>query len=203
MANNDKKLRIILASASPRRKEILASMGAVFTVMSADADESSDITSPVELTEHLARIKGEAVLALLKQKGDDGGAVIISADTVVACDGRILGKPHTEDEARDMLSLLSGKTHIVATGIAVTHEGITHTSCSVTKVHVDTIPPSEIEKYIKSGEPFDKAGGYGIQGAFSKWVRGIDGCYFGVVGLPVNLLHTLFKETVGVYPDEI
>lgn len=203
MANDSKKLRIILASASPRRKEILSSMGARFSVMSADADESSDVTSPVELTTHLARIKGEAVLSLLKQRGEDDGAVIISADTVVACDGRILGKPHTAEEARQMLSLLSGRTHEVATGIAVTYEGVTHTDCSVTRVHVDTIPQSEIEKYINTGDPFDKAGGYGIQGEFSKWVRGIDGCYFGVVGLPTNLLNRLFKQTVGVYPDEI
>ena len=203
MINNDKKLRIILASASPRRKEILSSMGIRFSVTSADADESSDITSPVELTEHLARIKGEAVLSLLKERGEDEGAVIISADTVVACDEKILGKPHTAEEARQMLSALSGRTHIVATGIAVTYKGVTHTDCSVTKVSVDTIPQEEIEKYIDSGEPFDKAGGYGIQGKFSKWVRGIDGCYFGVVGLPVNLLNRLFKYTVGVYPDEI
>lgn len=203
MINNDKKLRIILASASPRRKEILSSMGIRFSVTSADADESSDITSPVELTEHLARIKGEAVLSLLKERGEDEGAVIISADTVVACDEKILGKPHTAEEARQMLSALSGRTHIVATGIAVTYKGVTHTDCSVTKVSVDTIPQEEIEKYIDSGEPFDKAGGYGIQGEFSKWVRGIDGCYFGVVGLPVNLLNRLFKYTVGVYPDEI
>lgn len=203
MANDSKKLRIILASASPRRKEILSSMGARFSVISADADESSDVTSPVELTTHLARIKGEAVLSLLKQRGEDDGAVIISADTVVACDGRILGKPHTAEEARQMLSLLSGRTHEVATGIAVTYKGVTHTDCSVTRVHVDTIPQSEIEKYINTGDPFDKAGGYGIQGEFSKWVRGIDGCYFGVVGLPTNLLNRLFKQTVGVYPDEI
>ena len=203
MENKDRSLRIILASASPRRKEILSSMGAKFTVMSTDADESSDITSPEALTEHLARIKGEAVLDILRERGEDGGAIIISADTVVACEGRILGKPRTEMEAREMLSLLSGRTHIVATGIAVTHKGETHTACSVTKVHVDDIPTGEIEKYIRSKDPFDKAGGYGIQGAFSKWVRGIDGCYFGVVGLPVNLLNKLFYDTVGAYPDEI
>ncbi len=203
MTEHDKNRRVILASASPRRKEILEGMGASFTVVTADTDESSDITDPVALTTELARRKGEAVYSLLKERGEDGGAVIISADTVVACDGKILGKPRDESEARDMLTLLSGRTHTVATGIAVISHGATYTDCSVTEVEVDSIPPDEIDKYIKSGEPFDKAGGYGIQGGFSKWIRGIRGCYFGVVGLPTNKLSTLFKKAVGVYPDEL
>ncbi len=195
--------RIVLASASPRRKEILGSMGASFTVISADADESSDISVPEELTVHLARVKGEAVLKFLLKNGEDTGTAVISADTVVACEGQILGKPHTPDEARQMLTLLSGKSHTVCTGIAIAFDGRIYTDCSTTLVHVDDIPPEQIEKYIASGEPFDKAGGYGIQGTFSKWIRGIEGCYFGVVGLPVNLLNDLFKKAVGVYPDEV
>ncbi len=200
---NHGELCIILASASPRRKEILSSMGARFSVLSADADESCDIKDPSELTKHLARIKGEAVLGLLRSQGKDENAVIISADTVVACEGEILGKPADKAQAYEMLSMLSGKAHTVATGIAVTYRGVTHTDCSVTKVFVDSIPEEEIQKYIASGEPFDKAGAYGIQGSFSKWISKIDGCYFGVVGLPVNLLGRLFHDVVGKYPDEI
>lgn len=194
---------IILASASPRRKEILAGMGARFRVLSADVDESCDITDPVRLTRELARRKGEATLAALRENGDDGGAIIISADTVVACDGRVLGKPRDEREAVEMLSLISGRAHSVCTGIAVTYRGVTHVDHSETTVFVDDIPYDEMMKYIRSGDPFDKAGGYGIQGRFSQWVSGIDGCYFGVVGLPVNKLAALFHKVVGRYPDEI
>lgn len=203
MTNLTPKKHIILASTSPRRREILGGMGATFTVLSADADESSDITSPEELTRELARRKGQAVLELLKSRGEDGGAIIISADTVVACGGEILGKPTDRQDAKRMLSLLSGNTHTVSTGIAVTYEGVTKTDCSTTLVHVDNIPPAELEKYLDSGDPYDKAGAYGIQGRFSQWVKGIDGCYFGVVGLPVNRLSALFYDCVGCYPDEI
>ncbi len=194
---------IVLASASPRRKEILAGMGARFCVVSADVDESCDICDPVELTRELARRKGEAALNALIENGKDEGAIIISADTVVACDGRVLGKPQSESEAYEMLTLISGREHTVCTGIAVTYKGITHVDHSVTAVHVDDIPFEEMKKYIDSKDPYDKAGGYGIQGRFSQWVRGIDGCYFGVVGLPVNKLASLFKRVVGRYPDEI
>ncbi len=201
--NTEKSRRIILASASPRRREILTALGASFTVISADADESSDITEPSALTQQLARVKGEAILSLLRSKGEDTGAIIISADTVVYCDGKILGKPHTRGEAREMLSLLSGNAHTVVTGIAVTYDGKTHTAASQTRVYVEQIPDSELEKYIESGEPFDKAGGYGIQGGFGKWVSRIDGCYFGVVGLPASLLNRLFYDAVGCYIDEV
>ena len=203
MSGTNTKKHIILASASPRRKEILESMGARFTVVTADTDESCDISDPVELTVELARKKGQAVYELLRSRGENDGAIIISADTVVACDGKVLGKPRNKDEAWQMLSLLSEKTHIVATGIAITFNGKTYTDCSVTEVDVSKIPDREIEKYIDSGDPFDKAGGYGIQGSFSRWIKGLRGCYFGVVGLPTNLLWELFYRHIGCYPDEI
>ncbi len=199
----DKHLNIILASASPRRRELLTSMGARFDVITTDVDESSDIASPAELTAYLSRIKGQAVYERLCALGEEKGKVIISADTVVACEGKILGKPADAREAREMLTLLSGRVHTVVTGISVTHGGVTYTETEETRVTVDEIPPSEIERYIASGEPFDKAGGYGIQGTFGKWIRKIDGCYFCVVGLPVNLLNRLFKNTVGCYVDEV
>ena len=206
MIYSTQKKHIVLASASPRRREILSGMGASFTVVCAATDESSAAASPEELTMELARRKGQAVLELLRSRSEDngdGGAIIISADTVVACDGEILGKPLDRQDAKRMLTMLSGRTHTVTTGIAVTYNGITVTDCSVTKVHVDSIPPAELEKYLDSAEPYDKAGAYGIQGRFSQWVSGIDGCYFGVVGLPVNRLSALFYKCVGCYPDEI
>lgn len=197
------KFRIILASSSPRRREILASMGARFTVLAADADESSSILDPCALTRELAERKARATLDALSERGEADGAIIIAADTVVACDGEILGKPHDTDDARRMLRMLSGNTHEVATGIAIAHKGEIFTDCSLTHVMVDEIPEEQMEAYIESGECDDKAGAYGIQGSFSRWISGIDGCYFGVVGLPVNLLSKLFYSVVGCYPDEL
>lgn len=197
------KYRIILASASPRRREILGNMGASFTVLAADADESSSILDPCALTRELAKRKARAALDALIARGEADGAIIIAADTVVACNGEILGKPRDESDARRMLRMLSGNTHEVATGIAIAHKGQIYTDCSLTHVHVDEIPDGQIDSYIASGECNDKAGAYGIQGSFSRWISGIDGCYFGVVGLPVNLLSKLFYSTVGCYPDEI
>lgn len=203
MSDSISKKRIILASASPRRRDILAGMGATFEILCADADESSDERDPEKLTRELARRKADAALSLLRARGEDEGAIIIAADTVVACEGEILGKPHDRDDALRMIRLLSGRDHVVASGIAVCYNGRILTDCSVTRVHVDDIPEDEIARYVDTGEPYDKAGGYGIQGGFSRWVSGIDGCYFGVVGLPANKLSRLFHACVGVYPDMI
>lgn len=200
---NTENMKIILASASPRRREILAQMGASFEVITADASEESDITSPAELTCELARRKGRAVYEMLKSSDDAENKIIISADTVVAADGKILGKPQSREDAYRMLKLISGRTHEVVTGIGITVGGKTVTDFSRTLVRVEDIPDSEIWAYIDSGDPMDKAGAYGIQGAFSSWVSGIDGCYFGVVGLPVNKLSNLFYRCVGCYPKDI
>ena len=202
MSDTTTKQRIILASASPRRREILSFMGVDFTVICADADESSDITDPAALTVELARRKGQAVYSILAERGEADGAIVISADTVVAVDGEILGKPHDRADAERMLRKLSGKKHSVVTGVAVTVNGETYTDKSETFVFVDNITDEGINRYIDSGDPFDKAGAYGIQGAFSRWIRGIEGCYFGVVGLPVNCLARLFERATGHAPDE-
>lgn len=190
---------IILASASPRRKEILSELGVDFRVVVADTDESSDISDPVKLTRELARRKGLAVYEKLLQSGeyDAESAIIISADTVVCRDGEILGKPRDRADAVAMLTSLSGRSHTVVSGVAVTVRGVTRTDASVTTVRVQEIPREEIERYVDSGEPMDKAGAYGIQGRFSVFVEGIDGCYFGVVGLPVNTLSNLYLEATG------
>lgn len=190
---------IILASASPRRKEILSELGVDFSVVVADTDESSDIRDPVALTEELARRKGLAVYERLRLSGeyDADSAIIISADTVVCRDGEILGKPRDREDAIAMLTSLSGRAHTVVSGVAVTVRGVARSASSVTTVRVQDIPHAEIEKYVDSGEPMDKAGAYGIQGRFSVFVEGIDGCYFGVVGLPVNTLSNLYFEVTG------
>lgn len=190
---------IILASSSPRRREILSELGVDFDVVVADTDESSEITDPVELTQELARRKGLAVYERLVKSSeyDADGVAIISADTVVCRDGEILGKPRDREDAAAMLRSLSGRTHTVVSGVAVTLRGVTRSAVSVTSVRVQEIPKSEIERYVDSGEPMDKAGAYGIQGRFSAFVEGIDGCYFGVVGLPVNTLSNLYFEVTG------
>ena len=179
---------IILASASPRRREILSALGVAFTVRVADTDEQSDICDPALFAEELAKKKGLAVWASLSDSEQTANTVVLSADTVVVCDGEILGKPSSREDARRMLSLLRGREHHVITGVAVTVGGVAHTAHSDTAVRVAPIPDEAIERYIDSGDPMDKAGAYGIQGAFSRWIEGIDGCYFGVVGLPVHVL---------------
>ena len=195
--------KIILASASPRRREILAGLGLDFEVISPDTDERCTLPDPCAYAEELARRKGQAAWAEVKMRLKDGSdntdAVIISADTVVATETEILGKPRDRDDAIRMIRSLSGGTHQVVTGIGLTVGGETITASAVTLVGVDTIPEEEILSYVDSGDPMDKAGSYGIQGPFSRWIAGINGCYFNVVGLPVNALNRLFYEVTGDY----
>lgn len=196
-------MKIILASGSPRRKEILEGLGITFEVLSVDADERCRCPEPDDYATELARRKGQAAWSAIKLRLKDGiddtDAVIISADTVVATEYEILGKPTDREDARRMLRLLSGGTHQVITGIGITVGGVTTVASASTLVHVDRIPEEEIEAYVASGDPMDKAGSYGIQGEFSRWIRGISGCYFNVVGLPVNALNHLFFEVTGEY----
>ncbi len=188
---------IVLASASPRRRELLSTLGVQFTVLVADTDESCTLSDPAGYAEELARRKGCAVLDALRARGEAENTAILSADTVVVCDGEILGKPRDPDDARRMLTLLRGREHHVITGIGVTVGGVTHVDHSDTVVRVSDIPDKEIERYIESKDPMDKAGAYGIQGAFSRWVEGIEGCYFGVVGLPIHALGELYFRVTG------
>ena len=196
-------MKIILASASPRRKEILEGLGVEFSVLVADADESCNIADPYEYAMAIARRKGQAAWAQLKLRMKDGedmsDALVISADTVVFAGGEILGKPKDRADAYRMIKLLSGADHEVITGIGITVGGETHTAFGTTLVRVMPIPDGEIQKYVDSGDCDDKAGAYGIQGIFSKWIEGIGGCYFNVVGLPTNALNKLFYEVTGEY----
>lgn len=189
---------IILASGSPRRKEILSELGTELKIITADVDESSNERDPEKLAESLALKKGLAVYEkLLSENSTDVSFPVISADTVVFCDGEIMGKPADRDDAFRMLKKLSGKAHTVTTGICVINGGLPFSSSVTTKVFVDDLTDDEINAYIETRDPFDKAGSYGIQGIFSKHISKIDGCYFNVVGLPTNALAKLFKEATG------
>lgn len=195
-------IRLILASESPRRRELLGGLGLPFEIMPAHADESCDLKDPVAYAEELARRKGRAVAESLSPRAAGETAVVVSADTVVATETEILGKPSCREDAIRMIRSLSGSTHRVITGIALTVDGVTHSAYEVTEVTVDPIPEEEIEAYVDTGDPMDKAGAYGIQGVFSRWVRGIRGCYFNVVGLPMNALNRLWFDCMGEYPKK-
>lgn len=180
---------IILASASPRRRELLQLAGVSFAVDVADADESlEEGISPDNAVKKLAEIKAEAVF----EKHPD--SIIIGADTVVAIDGKILGKPKNYDEASEMLNALSGKKHFVFTGVCIMSKEKTAVFCQKTAVEFYTLSQSEIDEYISSGDCFDKAGGYGIQTNGCILVKGIEGDYFNVVGLPVAETVRALKE---------
>jgi septum formation protein len=191
-------MRVVLASKSPRRREILSSLGIAFDIVSADADESSDITDPALLVRELALRKGRATRELLKARGEwNDDTLIIASDTVVAIDGEILGKPRDKADAARMLSLLSGTAHHVISGIALLIGDRETADFDDTSVRFSPMTEAEIAWYVASGEPMDKAGAYAVQGLASLWVKGLDGCYFNVVGLPVHKLNELCRRTLG------
>ncbi len=186
--------RIILASASARRKEILTHLGLSPEIAVSHADEDLDPSTPPRLyTEELSLRKARAVFP---NYGD--GCLIIASDTVVCADKRILGKPKSREDAFSMLSLLSGSTHSVVSGVAVVYGGKTAVTSEVTEVTFRDVQKDEIYRYIDTGEPFDKAGAYGIQDIASVFVEKINGDYFNVVGLPVFRLFELLKKDFGL-----
>ncbi len=185
-------MKIILASQSPRRKEILRSLGVEFDIVLPDADESTDIKSPAALVLELSRRKSRAALSALEREGADvGDTLIIASDTVVLCGREILGKPKDRADAREMLSSLSGKSHTVLSGIAAIWGGREAADLSATEVRFAKMSEREIEWYLDTGEYADKAGAYGVQGAAALFIEGIAGDYFTVVGLPVRKLSEL------------
>ena len=184
-------MKIILASKSPRRKEILQTLGFEFEVVTADTDESSTETDPRALTRDLAERKGREVAKAITQKD----VLVISCDTVVWCDGKILGKPKDEADATAMLKLLSGRKHTVTSGLSLSFNGKTVTDSEDTDVYFAELSNDFIDKYVASGDPMDKAGGYAVQGVASTWIYKLDGCYFNVVGLPVRLLCRLLEQS--------
>jgi septum formation protein len=187
----DTETRIILASSSPRRAELLATIGAEFEVVPSRVDEwpHSDEALADYIT-RLARAKAMNVAAGCRS------GLVIAADTIVVVDGEVLGKPRDASDARRMLSLLSSRWHEVMTALAlydVAGQGEV-TGCSTTSVRFSSLSDEEIDWYIASGEPFDKAGAYGIQGRASIFVEEIAGNYHNVMGLPLPLLHRLMKQ---------
>ncbi len=180
---------LILASKSPRRKELLSLITTDFEIIPAEGEENADPTlSPEKFVEALAVAKAQEIAAL---HPDD---IVIGSDTVVAINGEILGKPKDKEDAFRMLSLISGTRHSVFTGAAVIKNGKIHSFTEETKVKFFPLDEFEIERYIATGEPFDKAGAYGIQDLGALLVEGIEGDYYNVMGLPVGRLFRLMKE---------
>ena len=182
---------LILASASPRRRELLALTGYPFSVKPGNGEEIIHTTDPAEAVKELSYQKAEAALPLA-----DEGDLILGADTVVAIDGRILGKPKDEKDAFLTLKELSGRAHAVYTGVTLMEKGKEEAAVTFaerTAVHVLPMTDEEIRTYIATGEPMDKAGSYGIQGRFAVYVSGIEGDYQNVVGLPVSRVYACLK----------
>ena len=171
---------IILASASPRRKEILELADLKFDVMPSDAQEITTKTAPNEVVMELASIKAKDIY-----KKSEKQSMIVGADTVVAYQGQILGKPTDEADAKRMLTMLSGQTHEVYTGVCIIEDGKTKTFYEETKVTFYEISDEQIDHYIKTGEPMDKAGSYGIQGKAAVFIKVIEGDYYNLVGFPI------------------
>ena len=181
-------MEIILASQSPRRRELLALFGLPFTICVADIDETMDPAAPA--AQEVARVSRCKALAV--PRGDD--AVVIAADTIVVCEGKVLGKPHSPEEAEQMLSLLSGRDHQVMTGVTVLRGAQERVFTEITDLHFRELTQKEIVRYVKSGEPMDKAGAYGIQGGAALFCEQMAGDYYNVMGLPVCRLGQVLKE---------
>jgi len=181
---------LILASASPRRRELLTQAGYQFEVRPAHIPEDPHPNEdPIAYVTRLARQKAEAVFAELSNPG----ATVLGADTTVTLDNHILGKPENSEDAARMLRMLSGRTHRVITGVALVTASRTQVAAEVTAVQFFTLSEAEITAYIATGEPMDKAGAYAIQGHAARWIPRIEGCYFNVVGLPISLVSTLLE----------
>ena len=181
-------MSLILASASPRRKELLGLFRVPFEIRVADIDETMDPQkSPFDEVARVSRLKA---LAVARQSGE----TVIAADTIVVCEGKVLGKPHNAQEASEMLHLLSGRDHQVMTGVTVAGGAGVKTFTEVTDLHFRELSDQEIEDYIATGEPMDKAGAYGIQGGAALFCQRLVGDYYNVMGLPVCRLGEILRE---------
>lgn len=184
--------KIILASASPRRRELLNQIGIDFEVITSNCDEIITSTDPADVVQELSYQKAMDVY-----NRTDGDRIVIGADTIVYADGQILGKPADVNECRKMLELIQGKIHYVYTGVTIIEDNTTPVIKSFaesTAVKVYPMSNKEIDDYIATKDPMDKAGSYGIQGYFARFIEGIDGDYNNVVGMPVGRLYQLLKS---------
>ena len=181
-------MQLILASASPRRKELLGLFHIPFTIRVADIDETMDNSkTPFDEVARVSRLKALAV----ERQAED---IVIAADTIVVCEDKVLGKPGTEAEAVEMLQLLSGRDHQVMTGCTVLRGDRAETFTEVTDLHFRSLSQREIERYVASGEPMDKAGSYGIQGGAALFCERMAGDYYNVMGLPVCRLGQVLQQ---------
>jgi septum formation protein len=186
---------LVLASASPRRRELLTQAGFGFQVHPAHIPE--DLLAgedPIAYVTRLAREKAQHVFAALSGSATDGDLVVLGADTTVVVDNHILGKPEDASDAARMLRLLSGRAHLVATGVAIVTASGVNAAAEVTQVSFLPLTEDEIQSYVASGEPMDKAGAYAIQGRAARWIPRIEGCYFNVVGLPLARVSAMLTQ---------
>ncbi len=190
-------MNLILASGSPRRRELLAQAGYSFEVQASSVSESRRPgEEAIRFATRLAREKAEEVFAQ-RQSPVTPPQLVLGADTVVVCDGEVLGKPVDAADAMRMLTLLAGRTHHVVTGVAVaggsSSSPVLEVAAEITHVTMRTLSPLDISQYVAGGEPMDKAGAYAIQGYAARWIPRISGCYFNVVGLPLALVASLLE----------
>ena len=219
----EQNVRLVLASASPRRRELLSQIGLEFTVMPSTKEENAKTTEAGALVQELSRQKAVDIWEQLSGgQGQNPDAdqeqiseetqepnlngkqqpelLVVGADTVVCCEGKILGKPHSREAAAEMLTALQGRSHEVYTGVTLYSQSETVTFFECTQVEFYPMTEVEISEYIDSKEPMDKAGAYGIQGSFAAHIRGIDGSYTNVMGLPVG---RLYQELKRICPEKI
>ena len=189
-------MNLILASASPRRQELLKLFGIPFIIRVADIDETMD--PQASAYDEVARLSREKAMAVSREPED----TVIAADTIVVCQGNILGKPHSYEEAFSMLQLLSGRDHQVMTGCTVLKGDRAETFTEVTDIHFRELSDKEIRRYVDSGEPMDKAGAYGIQGGAALFCEKMVGDYYNVMGLPVCRLGQVLKAQVPELMEE-
>jgi septum formation protein len=199
---------LVLASASPRRRQLLAQAGFTFEVRPAHIPEDTRPgEDPIVYVTRLAREKAqvvfnqitanaasEAVDAATSGAIDISSLAVLGADTTVTLDGQILGKPEDPDDAARILRMLSGRSHRVVTGVALVTQAAVEVAAEVTAVQFLTLSDEEIAAYVASGEPMDKAGAYGIQGQAARWIPRVEGCYFNVMGLPLALVATMLES---------
>jgi septum formation protein len=189
--------KLVLASASPRRQELISLMGLPVRILPSRVDEDTpDHWSPSQIVEGLSARKALAVKEELQSTDDDDSCIIVGSDTIVVLNGKVMGKPRNAQEAEQMLRQLAGEIHEVYTGVTCVRvsDAKTVTTHRITKVKMRNLTADQISRYVATGEPMDKAGAYGIQEIGSLLVESIEGCYFNVVGLPVSLLAVMLEQ---------
>lgn len=204
LAKSASLIRFVLASASPRRRDLLAALGVEFEVRAGSVDETTALLDPGQVVLHLSLLKAQAVAAELTSDGRR--QLVLGADTIVVLAGKILGKPASSAEAIAMLTSLSGQEHQVFTGITLLDsQGQTESVFCVSRVFFRALASAEIRYYVSTGEPMDKAGAYALQGIASAFVERIDGCYTNIIGLPmpstISLLRRHGLEVLGLPPN--